>query len=165
MGCATRHRASGSKSYLEMLKQSRSQGFGPEVKRRIMLGTFVLSSGYYEAYYAKASQARRLICGDYDEAFESCDLIAHPVAPTAAFPIGESVDDPLAMYLGDIYSVVANLVGIPAISIPCGRTESGLPVGVQLSGPRLGEGIVLEAALGLETLLARAGTWRRGESS
>jgi aspartyl-tRNA(Asn)/glutamyl-tRNA(Gln) amidotransferase subunit A len=117
-----------------MYYKTREEGFGAEVKRRIMLGTFVLSSGYYDAYYAKAQKVRTLLKRDFQSAFKRCDFIAMPTSPTTAFRIGEKTDDPLAMYLSDIYTVTANLVGIPAISVPCGLSEEGLPVGLQLMG-------------------------------
>jgi len=121
---------------LTMYKKTRSEGFGAEVKRRIMLGTYVLSSGYYDAYYKKASKVRALIKRDFDEAFKLCDVILTPTSPTPAFKIGEKTDDPLQMYLSDIFTISANLAGIPGISVPCGFTRSGLPIGVQfLSGP------------------------------
>ena len=121
---------------LTMYKKTRSEGFGAEVKRRIMFGTYVLSSGYYDAYYKKASKVRALIKRDFDEAFKLCDVILTPTSPTPAFKIGEKTDDPLQMYLSDIFTISANLAGIPGISVPCGFTRSGLPIGVQfLSGP------------------------------
>ena len=108
-----------------MYKRTRDEGFGPEVKRRIMLGTYVLSAGYYEAYYHKAQQVRARIKEDFSRAFASCDAIITPTAPTPAFLIGEKVDDPLAMYLNDIYTVTANLAGVPGISVPCGVSSAG----------------------------------------
>ena len=147
-------RAAGDEKKLEQLdsplvrmyRRSRAEGFGPEVKRRIMLGTYTLSAGYYDAYYLKALKVRRLIAQDYDAAFGQCDLIIGPVAPTPAFKIGEKSDDPLAMYLVDLYTVGANLAGIPGISIPCGRSKEGLPIGLQLQGPALAEDRLLRAA-------------------
>src|SRR3984893_16321835 len=118
-----------------MYCRTREEGFGAEVKRRIMLGTYVLSAGYYDAYYRKAQQVRTLIKEDFRKAFERCDAIITPTAPTAAFAIGEKVDDPLAMYLNDIYTVTANLAGVPGISVPCGLSSAGLPIGFQLLGP------------------------------
>ena len=115
-----------------MYRRTREEGFGAEVKRRIMLGTYVLSSGYYDAYYLKAQQVRSLIKQDFAVAFERCDAILTPTTPTTAFPLGEKTDDPLAMYLNDIYTVTANLAGVPAVSVPCGLSGEGLPVGMQL---------------------------------
>ena len=129
----------------EMYEKTRSEGFGAEVKRRILLGTYVLSAGYYDAYYRKAQQVRTLIRRDFERAFESCDLIATPTTPGPAWPLGELVDDPLQMYLADVYTVTANLAGLPALSIPCGVTGAGLPVGVQLIGRPLDEATVLRA--------------------
>jgi aspartyl-tRNA(Asn)/glutamyl-tRNA(Gln) amidotransferase subunit A len=129
-----------------MYGRTRSLGFGPEVKRRIMLGTYVLSAGYYDAYYLKAQQVRTLIRKDYDEAFQRVDVVAMPTSPTAAFRIGERVDDPLQMYLGDVFTVSANLAGLPAVSIPCGFTSEGLPVGMQLTGRMFDEAAVLRIA-------------------
>jgi aspartyl-tRNA(Asn)/glutamyl-tRNA(Gln) amidotransferase subunit A len=148
---------------VDLYTRSRSEGFGPEVKRRIMLGTYVLSSGFYDAYYLKASRVRTLIARDFQNAFNECDIIAHPVAPTPAFRIGEKTDNPLTMYLGDIYTVTANLAGLPAISIPCGKTASGLPVGIQLVAPALREDLLLAAAGFLEKQLAQAGYWTAAE--
>lgn len=127
-------RAEGAHELRQMYYKTREEGFGAEVKRRIMLGTFVLSSGYYDAYYAKAQKVRTLLRRDFQSAFNRCDFIAMPTSPTTAFRIGEKANDPLAMYLSDIYTVTANLVGIPAISVPCGLSEEGLPVGLQLMG-------------------------------
>ena len=129
---------------LEMYKKTRSTGFGPEVKRRIILGTYALSSGYYDAYYNKASQVRTLIMEDYTKAFETCDAVLSPVAPTPAFKIGEKSEDPLTMYLSDIYTLSANLAGIPGLSVPCGFSESGLPIGVQIMGKHFNEAMVLK---------------------
>jgi aspartyl-tRNA(Asn)/glutamyl-tRNA(Gln) amidotransferase subunit A len=120
---------------IRMYRQSRAEGFGPEVKRRIMLGTYALSAGYYDAYYLKALKVRRLIRQDFDRAFAEVDLIAGPVAPTPAYKIGEKVDDPLAMYLFDLYTVSTNLAGIAGISLPCGFSSQGLPIGLQLQAP------------------------------
>jgi aspartyl-tRNA(Asn)/glutamyl-tRNA(Gln) amidotransferase subunit A len=130
----------------EMYRRTRDEGFGAEVKRRIMLGTYVLSSGYYEAYYRKAQQVRSLIKSDFQEAFKVCDAILTPTTPTPAFLLGEKTDDPLAMYLNDIYTCTANLAGIPGISIPCGLSNEGLPVGFQLMGPYWSEGALLRLA-------------------
>jgi aspartyl-tRNA(Asn)/glutamyl-tRNA(Gln) amidotransferase subunit A len=132
-----------------MYGKTRAQGFGPEVKRRIMLGTYVLSAGYYDAYYLKAQQVRTLILRDYDDAFSGAgavDAIAMPTSPTPAFPIGERVSDPLQMYLADVFTVSANLVGLPAVSVPCGFTASRLPIGLQLTGRRFDEATLLRIA-------------------
>ena len=131
---------------VRLYRQSRSEGFGPEVKRRIMLGTYALSAGYYDAYYLQAMKVRRLIRGDYDAAFEHVDLLIGPVTPAPAFKLGEKIDDPLAMYLLDIYTVSANLAGVPAISLPCGQSQTGLPIGLQLQGPTFSEDRLLRAA-------------------
>jgi len=131
---------------VRMYRRSRAEGFGDEVKRRIMLGTYALSAGYYEAYYLKALKVRRLIRKDYDEAFEQVDLIAGPVTATPAFKIGEKSGDPLAMYLVDLYTVSANLAGVPGIAFPCGFTKSGLPIGLQLQSPPFQEERLLRAA-------------------
>ena len=128
-------RAEEAPELRQMYRRTRELGFGAEVKRRIMLGTYVLSAGYYDAYYRKAQQVRTLIKEDFRKAFERCDAIITPTAPTAAFAIGEKVDDPLAMYLNDIYTVTANLAGVPGISVPCGLTSTRLPIGFQLLGP------------------------------
>ncbi len=138
-------RAEGANSLIDMYKSTRAQGFGEEVKRRIMLGTYVLSSGYYDAYYIKAAQVRTLISQDFENAFELCDLILSPVTPAPAFKIGEKTSDPLQMYLTDIYTVSANLAGIPGISVPAG-TIDGLPVGAQLMAPKWGESVMMDAA-------------------
>jgi len=129
-----------------MYMKSREQGFGPEVKRRIMLGTYVLSAGYYDAYYLKAQQVRTLIRRDYDNAFNAVDVVAMPTSPTPAFKIGERMADPLQMYLADIFTVSANLAGLPAISIPCGFTAGSLPIGLQLTGRSFYESTLLRIA-------------------
>jgi aspartyl-tRNA(Asn)/glutamyl-tRNA(Gln) amidotransferase subunit A len=133
-------------SLVRMYRQSRAEGFGPEVKRRIMLGTYALSAGYYDAYYLKALKVRRLIRQDYDEAFKQVDLIAGPVTTTPAFKIGEKTDDPLSMYLVDLYTVSANLAGVGGIVFPCGFSNSNLPIGMQLQAPPLEEERLLRAA-------------------
>ena len=135
---------------VEMMTRTRGAGFGAEVKRRIMLGTYALSAGYYEAYYGQAQKVRTLIIRDYEAAFANVHLLVSPTSPTTAFPIGAKVDDPLAMYLNDVFTIPANLSGMPAISIPCGLDEKGLPVGVQLTGPVLSEPLVLRVANALE---------------
>lgn len=134
----------------EMYLLTRGNGFGPEVKRRIMLGTYALSSGYYEAYYKKAQQVRTLIINDFQRAFKEVDVIASATSPTPAFKIGEKTDNPLQMYLSDIFTLPANLAGIPAISLPCGFTKNNLPVGLQLMGPHCGEETILQAAYAYE---------------
>ena len=117
--------------------KTRQEGFGPEVKRRIMLGTYALSAGYYDAYYGKAQAVRTLICEDFRAAFKDVDLIVTPVTPTPAFRLGEKSEDPLQMYLSDIYTISVNLAGLPAIAVPCGFSKAGLPIGVQLIGRAL----------------------------
>jgi aspartyl-tRNA(Asn)/glutamyl-tRNA(Gln) amidotransferase subunit A len=140
------HRAAKHDDMIDMYAASRGEGFGDEVKRRIMLGAFALSSGYYEAYYLKALRVRRLIRQDFDAAFEKCDVIASPASPVPAFKLGSLTQDPLAMYLMDIYTISANLAGIPGISIPCGFSAAGLPIGLQLLGPTFEEERLLRAA-------------------
>ncbi len=140
------YRSPNVKDLTEMYVKSRSEGFGAETKRRIMLGTYVLSAGYYDAYYRKAQKVRRLIQNDFFNAFKSVDCILMPTAPTTAFGLGEKSDDPLAMYLSDIYTVSANLAGIPGISVPCGVDSKGLPIGVQLLGKQFDEGTILKVA-------------------
>ncbi len=140
------HRADKFTDLVDLYSQSRGEGFGSEVKRRIMLGTYALSAGYYDAYYLKALKVRRRIREDFDKAFESVDVIAGPVAPTAAFRLGEKLDDPLAMYLGDIYTISTNLAGLPGISVPCGFTLEKLPIGLQLQAPALEESRLLRFA-------------------
>jgi aspartyl-tRNA(Asn)/glutamyl-tRNA(Gln) amidotransferase subunit A len=140
------YRVEAPKDLLDMYQRTRSTGFGPEVKRRIMIGTYALSSGYYDAYYGQAMKVRTLIKRDYDLAFEKVDALLSPVSPTPAFKIGEKSSDPLSMYLSDIYTVTANLAGIPGLSVPCGFTQGGLPVGLQLLGPQFREGTLLRLA-------------------
>jgi aspartyl-tRNA(Asn)/glutamyl-tRNA(Gln) amidotransferase subunit A len=140
-----------------MYARTRARGFGPEVKRRIMLGTYVLSAGYYDAYYLKAQQVRTLILRDYERAFDAVDVVAMPTSPTAAFRIGERASDPLQMYLADIFTVSANLAGLPAISVPCGFTADRLPVGLQLTARRFDEPTLLRVADAHE----RDTTWSR----
>jgi aspartyl-tRNA(Asn)/glutamyl-tRNA(Gln) amidotransferase subunit A len=130
----------------QMYERTRDEGFGPEVKRRIMLGTYVLSAGYYDAYYLKAQQVRTLLRQDYDRAFERVDVIATPTAPTPAFKLGEKTSDPVQMYLNDIFTVSANLTGLPAISVPCGYAPGRLPVGFHLTGRAFDEATLLRAA-------------------
>jgi aspartyl-tRNA(Asn)/glutamyl-tRNA(Gln) amidotransferase subunit A len=145
-----------------MYARTRARGFGPEVKRRIMLGTYVLSAGYYDAYYLKAQQVRTLIRRDYDAAFERADVVAMPTSPTAAFRIGERISDPLQMYLADVFTVSANLAGLPAISIPCGFTAAGLPIGLQLTGGLFDEATILRIADAYER---ETGWWMREPTS
>ena len=140
------HRSNRAEDYVEVYTKSRAEAFGKEVKRRIMLGTYALSSGYYDAYYLKALKVRNLIRRDFTDAFEKCDCIMMPVAPTTAFRIGEKVDDPLTMYLSDVYTIAANLAGIPGMSIPCGFDENNLPIGLQILGPTFTEDKLLRIA-------------------
>lgn len=144
-------RAEDAPRLREMYRKTREEGFGPEVKRRIMLGTYVLSAGYYDAYYGKAQQVRALIKEDFRKAFESCDAIITPTSPTPAFLIGEKVDNPLAMYLNDIYTVTANLAGIPGLNVPCGLSSKRLPIGFQLLGAYWSEPTILKLAHAYET--------------
>jgi aspartyl-tRNA(Asn)/glutamyl-tRNA(Gln) amidotransferase subunit A len=140
------YRASGVKTLSEMYRRSRDEGFGAEVKRRIMLGTYALSAGYYDAYYLKAQKVRTLLTRDFEEAFRKVDAIVTPTSPTAAFRLGEKSNDPLAMYLADIYTVTADLAGIPGISIPCGETQGKLPIGLQILGKHFDEATILRLA-------------------
>jgi aspartyl-tRNA(Asn)/glutamyl-tRNA(Gln) amidotransferase subunit A len=140
----------GSGALARMYGETRDRGFGPEVKRRIILGTFVLSSGYYDAYYLRAQKVRTLIHRDFERAFAACDVIATPTSPTPAFRLGEKTADPLQMYLADIFTVPANLAGIPGISVPCGLA-GGLPVGLQLLGRPFDETTLLRAAHGYQS--------------
>jgi aspartyl-tRNA(Asn)/glutamyl-tRNA(Gln) amidotransferase subunit A len=144
------HRARGVKTLSEMYRRSRDEGFGAEVKRRIMLGTYALSAGYYDAYYLKAQKVRTLLTRDFDSAFTKVDAILTPTSPTAAFRLGEKSNDPLAMYLADIYTVTADLAGIPGISIPCGATREKLPIGLQILGKHFDEATILRVAHAFE---------------
>jgi len=144
------HRTAAPQGLEAMYAETRQEGFGAEVKRRIMLGTFALSAGYYDAYYAKAQRVRTLIQRDFTAAFKACDLVATPVSPFAAFRLGERLEDPLQMYLADIFTLSCNLAGLPGLSLPCGITDEGLPVGLQLLGPPLGEETILAAAAAFE---------------
>ncbi len=146
----------GDDSLGQMYKATRGQGFGPEVKRRIMLGTYALSAGYYDAYYLKAQKVRTLIKADFDAAFQDVDVIVAPTSPTTAFPIGEKADDPLQMYLSDVFTLSVNLAGICGLSLPCGFDAQGLPIGLQVMGPALGEERVLRVAHAYE----QAAGWR-----
>jgi aspartyl-tRNA(Asn)/glutamyl-tRNA(Gln) amidotransferase subunit A len=143
-------RASDAHSLSEMYRRSRDQGFGAEVKRRIMLGTYALSAGYYDAYYLKAQKVRTLLAQDFAAAFQKVDAIVTPTSPTAAFKLGEKVDDPLAMYLADIFTVTADLVGIPGISVPCGETKDKLPIGLQILGKHFDEATILRVGRAVE---------------
>ena len=145
------YRAEGAQDLGEMYRRSRSEGFGREVKRRIMLGTYVLSSGYYDAYYLKAQKVRTLLKADFDEAFKKVDLIVTPTTPSTAFRFGEKTEDPLEMYLSDIFTATINLVGIPALSLPCGIAQDGLPIGAQIVGPAFSEEHLLRVAAALES--------------
>lgn len=142
------------KTLLDMYTETRQKGFGAEVKRRIMLGTYVLSSGYYDAYYLKAARIRTLIARDFDNAFQKCDVIMSPVTPTPAFKIGEKSNDPLQMYLTDIYTVSANLAGIPGISVPC-TSINGLPVGVQFMAPQWREDLIIKAGFSAQSMVEK----------
>ncbi len=144
------HRARGVKTLSEMYRRSRDEGFGAEVKRRIMLGTYALSAGYYDAYYLKAQKVRTLLTRDFDQAFRKVDAIVTPTSPTAAFRLGEKSNDPLAMYLADIYTVTADLAGIPGISVPCGETREKLPIGLQILGKHFDEATILRLAYAYE---------------
>jgi aspartyl-tRNA(Asn)/glutamyl-tRNA(Gln) amidotransferase subunit A len=143
-------RAEGGTDSIDMMFRTRGDGFGPEVKRRIMLGTYALSAGYYDAYYGQAQKVRTLIIRDYEKAFADFDVLVSPTSPTTAFRVGEKVDDPMAMYLNDIFTIPANLAGVPAISVPCGLDDAGLPIGLQLTAPVLGEPVLFRAAHALE---------------
>ncbi|HZI57659.1 MAG TPA: Asp-tRNA(Asn)/Glu-tRNA(Gln) amidotransferase subunit GatA [Verrucomicrobiae bacterium] len=146
------YRSKSTHTLSEMYRKSRDEGFGTEVKRRIMLGTYALSSGYYDAYYLKAQRVRTLLTRDFEEAFQRVDAIVTPTAPTPAFKIGEKSDDPLSMYLADIYTVTADLAGVPGISVPRGKTQSGLPIGLQILGRHFDESTVLRVASAVEQL-------------
>ncbi|MCU1314314.1 MAG: Aspartyl-tRNA(Asn) amidotransferase subunit [Acidobacteriaceae bacterium] len=147
------YRAPDADTLSEMYRKTRDRGFGPEVKRRILLGTYVLSAGYYDAYYRKAQQVRRVLTEDFLKAFSIVDVLVTPVAPTPAFRLGEKTDDPVSMYLADIYTVTASLAGICGISVPCGASTEGLPIGAQILGPHFGESTVFRAARAVEQAL------------
>lgn len=151
------YRAPGAKDLLDLYKRSRSEGFGAEVKRRIMLGTYVLSAGYYDAYYLKAQKVRTLIRRDFEEAFKKVDVLVTPTSPTPAFKIGEKTDDPLQMYLSDIFTINVNLAGLPGMSLPCGKTKGGLPIGMQLIAGHFQEEKIFHAAYAYE----RATEWHQ----
>jgi aspartyl-tRNA(Asn)/glutamyl-tRNA(Gln) amidotransferase subunit A len=143
-------RAAADGDLLSMYKQTRAEGFGPEVKRRIMLGTYALSSGYYDAYYKKAQQVRTLLRQDFQQAFTECDALLSPVAPTPAFRLGERLDDPLQMYLADIFTAPVSLAGVPAMSVPCGYTQRDLPIGLQIIASPFQEAMVLQVGAAFE---------------
>lgn len=150
------HRSDKGESLLELYRESRSEAFGDEVKRRILIGTYALSSGYYDAYYKKASQVRTLILDDFKAAYEQCDVLVSPVTPTPAWKIGENEDNPLAVYLSDIMTISANLAGIPGMSVPGGFNKEGLPIGVQLQGPHFREDLLLKVGHNIERELGLA---------
>jgi aspartyl-tRNA(Asn)/glutamyl-tRNA(Gln) amidotransferase subunit A len=143
----------------EVFAHTRGNGFGAEVKRRILLGTFALSSGYYDAYYGRAQRVRAAIRKEIETTFEKIDVLLTPTTPTVAFPLGEKVDDPVAMYSNDILTVTANLAGIPALSLPCGRSNEGLPIGLQLMAPRFGEEKLFRVANAYENETAPPISW------
>ena len=146
------YRAKNYDGLTDMYEKTRSEGFGDEVKRRIMLGTFVLSSGFYDAYYKKAKLVQRRIAQEFADAFQCCDVIITPTAPSAAFKIGENIGDPLKMYYSDVCTVTVNIAGLPAVSVPCGKSASGLPLGMQLIGNKFAEQTILNAAYGYEQI-------------
>jgi aspartyl-tRNA(Asn)/glutamyl-tRNA(Gln) amidotransferase subunit A len=149
------HRAQGARSLVDLYQRTRAEGFGPEVKRRILLGTYALSAGYYDAYYLRAQKVRTLVRRDFERAFAAgIDAVVSPTSPTPAFKLGEKIDDPLAMYLNDVYTVPANLAGLPGISIPCGFSKAGLPIGVQLIGRPFEEAALLRIARAAERAVA-----------
>jgi aspartyl-tRNA(Asn)/glutamyl-tRNA(Gln) amidotransferase subunit A len=160
------HRTARAANIIELFSRSRAEGFGREVKRRVMLGTFVLSAGYHDAYYVRAMKVRTLLRRDFDSAFEEVDVLAGPTSPTTAFRLGEFASDPLAMYLADTYTVPANLAALPAVSIPCGIGDGGLPVGLQLVGRAFSEEALLRAARAFELVIGpladRGAPWRKG---
>ena len=151
------YRTPTSEHLIDMYMKTRHEGFGPEVKRRIMLGTYALSAGYYDAYYLKALKVRSLIRQDFTRAFEQCDVVITPTSPTAAFKLGEKTDDPLQMYLSDIFTISVNLAGVPGISINCGFTKAGLPVGLQIIGKPFDEETILKVAHAYE----QASAWHK----
>jgi aspartyl-tRNA(Asn)/glutamyl-tRNA(Gln) amidotransferase subunit A len=149
-------RAKNANTLGAMYRESRDIGFGAEVKRRILLGTYALSAGYYDAYYKKAQQVRTLLTRDFLAAFEQVDVLVTPTAPTPAFKLGEKTDDPLSMYLADIYTVTASLAGICGISVPCRQSSQGLPIGAQILGKHFDESSVLRAAQAVESAISRS---------
>jgi aspartyl-tRNA(Asn)/glutamyl-tRNA(Gln) amidotransferase subunit A len=150
------YRAKNARTLSDMYRRTRDEGFGAEVKRRIMLGTYALSAGYYDAYYLKAQKVRTLLTRDFEEAFKKVDAIVTPTSPTAAFKLGEKANDPLAMYLADIYTVTADLAGIPGISVPCGKTRENLPIGLQILGRHFDEATILRIAHEYEQAAGRS---------
>jgi aspartyl-tRNA(Asn)/glutamyl-tRNA(Gln) amidotransferase subunit A len=154
------YRCAEPQDLLDMYERTRGEGFGPEVKRRIMIGTYVLSAGFYDAYYTQAQKVRTLIARDFEQAFASCDVILAPTAPSAAFGLGEKMADPLAMYLNDVFAVPASLAGLPAMSVPAALNREGLPLGLQIIGKAFDEQGVLNAGLAIEE---RAGFTARAE--
>jgi aspartyl-tRNA(Asn)/glutamyl-tRNA(Gln) amidotransferase subunit A len=144
------YRAKGARDITDLYEKSRGEGFGAEVQRRILIGTYVLSAGYYDAYYARAQKLRTLIKRDFDKAFESCDVLLTPATPGPAFGVGEKTSDPVSMYLNDVFTVTVNLAGLPGLSVPAGLTDNGLPLGLQLIGKAFDEGTVLRAGLAIE---------------
>ena len=150
MACASASGRTDANTLSAMYRETRDQGFGAEVKRRILLGTYALSAGYYDAYYRKAQQVRTLLTRDFLAAFAEVDAIVSPITPTPAFKLGEKTDDPVQMYLEDIYSVAASLAGICGISVPCGETKAGLPIGVQVMGRHFDEETMLRVAQAIE---------------
>jgi aspartyl-tRNA(Asn)/glutamyl-tRNA(Gln) amidotransferase subunit A len=151
------HRSSRARSLEDVYTLTREEGFGREVKRRVFLGTYVLSAGYYDAYYRRAQQVRTLIIRDFAAAFAACDVVLLPTAPTPAFKLGEKTEDPILMYLNDIFTIPVNLAGLPGISVPCGLSPGGLPIGAQLIGRAFDETTVLRAAAGVERVSAFKG--------
>lgn len=151
------HRAKDYGNLIDMYEKTRAEGFGAEVKRRIMIGSYVLSHGYYDAYYLQAQKLRRMIADDFQQAFQQCDLIAGPVAPTVAWKQGEGADDPVKVYLADIFTLPGSLAGLPGMSVPVGLGEGGMPVGLQLLGNYFQEGTLLHAAHALQ----QATDWHR----
>lgn len=144
------HRAAGTEDLVDLYEKSRAEGFGREVQRRIMIGTYVLSAGYYDAYYLRAQKVRTLIARDFDEAFKSCDVLLTPATPSAAFAIGEKTSDPVSMYLNDVFTVTVNLAGLPGLSVPAGLSADGLPLGLQIIGKAFDEATVLRCGRAVE---------------
>jgi aspartyl-tRNA(Asn)/glutamyl-tRNA(Gln) amidotransferase subunit A len=157
-------RAEGARDVAELYEKSRAEGLGAEVQRRILIGTYVLSAGYYDAYYVRAQKVRTLIARDFARAFEQCDVILTPATPGPAFALGEKTDDPVSMYLNDVFTVTANLAGLPAISVPAGLSAEGLPLGLQIIGKAFDETTVLRAGRAIEcaaAFTARPDPWWR----